>query len=47
MQVTLVIITLAAALFYLGYRAYVLWWAKSDKGCDKCAIHKPMSTPEK
>lgn len=47
MQIVLVIITLTAALTYLGYRAYVIWWAKSEKGCDKCAVNKPLTSPKK
>lgn len=47
MQKILALLTIVAALSYLAYRAYVIWWAKSDKGCDKCAVNKPKATPEK
>lgn len=47
MQLVLVIITISAALAYLGYKVYRTWWAKSDKGCDKCAVNKPVVSTKK
>jgi len=45
MQTILVIIVLAAALFYLGYRAFGVLGRKKQKGCEKCGIGgKPIDS---
>jgi hypothetical protein len=36
MQTALVILIIAAAVVYLGFRAYRTWNGKKQKGCEKC-----------
>lgn len=38
MQTVLVIFLLAAALVYLGWRAYAIFSGRKKKGCEKCGI---------
>lgn len=47
MQTVLVVITISAAVAYLSYKAYRTWWVKPDKGCDKCAVKKPVISSKK
>jgi uncharacterized membrane protein YebE (DUF533 family) len=40
MQTAVVFLIIVAAIGYLGFRAYKLWFGKQQKGCEKCAVHK-------
>jgi len=42
MQTAVVFLIIAAAIGYLGFRAYKLWFGKQQKGCEKCAVHKEI-----
>ena len=46
MQILLVIITVSAALVYLGFKAYKAFFSKETK-CEGCAFSKSATLTEK
>jgi hypothetical protein len=40
MQTVLVIVLIAASVTYLGWRAYGIFFRKTQKGCEKCGINE-------